>query len=63
MYDQVQAESRVPKLERELENVRVKWSMLVKEHASWVVDAKKMKKLEADMTKIEKVMSKLRSIH
>ena len=59
MYDQVQAESRVPKLERELEKVRVKWSTLVKEHASWDVDAKKMKKLKADMTKMEKVMSQL----
>ena len=53
----------MPKLERGLENVRVKWSTLVKERDSWAIDAKKMKKLEADMTKMEKVMSQLRSIH
>ena len=53
----------MPELENELEKARLEWSTLVKKCAAWAVDAKKMRKLEADMVEMEKAMSHLRSIH
>ena len=47
----------MPELENELKRVKLEWSTLVKESTTWVTDVKKMMKLEADMTEMEKVMS------
>ena len=44
-------------LERELEKARTKFSMYVKEHVVWAIDAKNMKKLEVNIDEMEKAMS------
>ena len=57
LYGKVQEESRVPELERELEKVRTKWSMLVKEHATRIANTKKARKLKVDLTEKVKTMA------
>ena len=50
MYDKVQADSRVPQLEKELEEARLKWADLAKECLALALEVKKVPKLEADVT-------------
>ena len=54
LYNKVQVESRVPKLEKDLEEARLKWAELSKERTAWVVDVKKVQKVEVDVAEIEK---------
>ena len=63
LYNKVQAKSRVPKLEKELEQARLEWAKLPKERTAWIANVKKTRKLEADVVDLEKSITQLRSIH
>ena len=52
----------MPEHERELEKARIEWSTLAKESVAWVSNAKKARKLEANLAEMEKVMTQLQSI-
>ena len=53
----------MPGLEKNLEKDWLKWVELLKESVVWITDAKKVKKLEGDVTKLERSISQLRSIY
>ena len=49
LYNKVQANSRVPQLEKDLEEAWLNWVDLAKEHIVLIVEVKKVPKLEADV--------------
>ena len=63
LYNKVQAESRVPQLEKNLEEARLKWADFAKETIIWISKVKKVRNMEADVTGLEKSISQLRSVH
>ena len=63
MYNKVQADSRVPQLEKNLEKDRLKWADLAKERAALSAEVKKVTKLEADVAELQKTISKLCSAY
>ena len=52
----------MPKLERKLEKARTEQSMLAKECATWAIDAKKMRKLKANLVEMVKTIAQLQII-
>ena len=63
MYSKVQADSRVPQLEKELEEARLKWVDLSREQVDLAAEVKKLSKLEIEVDKLKQNISKLRNIH
>ena len=63
MYSKVQADSRVPQLEKDLEKDRLKWADLAKERAALSAEVKKVTKLEVDVAELQKTISKLCSAY
>ena len=63
MYDKVQADSWVSQLEKELEEARLKWANLTKEPLTLATKVKKVPKLEADVTALQKILSELCGSH
>ena len=59
LYDKVQEEFRVPKLEVELEKAKKYLASLVMELATWVANTAKMRKLENYLVEIGKAMAQL----
>ena len=53
----------MPELEKELENSWMEWIELLKERTAWVVDVRKMRKLDADVAELEKSITQLHNIH
>ena len=57
----MQVDSQVPQLEKDLEKAQLKWVDLAKESAILSPEVKKVSKLEADVTKLQKTISELRN--
>ena len=62
LYNKGHIDSRVPRLEKDLEQARLKWANMAKQHVVWIAEVRKVRKLEADVTELEKSMSQLRSL-
>ena len=52
LYNKVQVESRVPQLEKDLEEAGLKWADLAKEPIVWTTKVKKVRKMEANVAKL-----------
>ena len=63
MYNKVQADSRVPQLEKDLEEARLKWTDLAKERVALTSEVKKVPKLEVEVDELKHTISKVRSVH
>ena len=50
----MQAQSLVPKLEKELEKARLEWAKLLKDRSTLATDVKKMSNPEVDVVELEK---------
>ena len=53
MYCKVHADSRVPQLEKDLEEARQKWADLAKESAASVAEVKQVPKLKAKVDELK----------
>ena len=62
MYNKVQADSRVPQLEKDLKEARLKWVNLTRECAALTAKVKKVPRLEAEVDELKHTISKLRSV-
>ena len=56
-------DSRVPQLEKDLEEARLKWTDLAKEHAALTFEVKKVPKLEVEVDELKHTISKVRSVY
>ena len=63
MYNKVQVDSRVPQLEKGLEEVGLKWADVAKERAALAVEVKIVPKLEVDVVELRKTIAKLHTSH
>ena len=63
IYSKVKADSRVPQLEKDLEEARLKWVDLAKERVVLVAEVKKVPKLEAEVDELKQNISKLCNVH
>ena len=63
MYNKVQADSRVPQLEKDLEEALLKWTDLAKERAALTSEVKKVPKLEVEVDELKHTISKVCSVH
>ena len=63
LYNKVQANSRVPKMEKDLEEALLKWADLAKELIVLTVEVKKVPKLEVDVAELQKTIIELCNIH
>ena len=63
MYDKVQVDSKVPQLEKELEKTQLMWVDMAKEHLALVAEVKRVPKLEALVTTLQKAISELHGSH
>ena len=63
MYKKVRADSRVPQLEKDLEEAWLKWANLAKEHAALAVKVKQVPKLEAEVEELKQTIAKLCNVH
>ena len=63
MYSKVQTDSRVPQLEKDLEQAQLKWADLAKERADLAAEVKNVPKLEAEVDELKQNISKLRNVH
>ena len=63
MYSKVQADSRVPQMEKDLEEARLKWVDLAKERVALAAEVKKVPKLGADVTELRRTISELHNAH
>ena len=63
MYNKVQVDSRVSQLEKNLEEARLKWVDLAKEHVALATKVRQVSKLEAKVDELKQTMAKLRKVH
>ena len=63
MYNKVQANSRIPQLDKNLEKAQLTWADLAKEHATLAVEVRQVPNLEAKVDELKQTMAKLHSVH
>ena len=62
MNNKVQADSRVPQLEKDLEEAWLKWVDLAKECTALTVEVKKVPKLEAEVDELKQTILRSRGL-
>ena len=63
MYSKLQEDSRVPQLDKDLEEARLKWVNLAKEHVVLTDEVKKELKLKVIVAELQKTIFEPRNIH
>ena len=63
MYNKVQADSRVPQLEKDLKEAWLKWVDLTEECTALTTEVKKVPKLEVEVNELKQTISRLRNVH
>ena len=53
MYKKMQADSRVPQLEKDLEEATLKWVDLTKEYIALAIEVKQVPNLEAEVEELK----------
>ena len=63
MYNKVQVDSRVPQLEKDLEESRLKWVDLVKERAALAIEVRQVPKLQPEVKELKEITTKFHNHH
>ena len=64
MYNsRVQANFRVPQLDKDMKEARLKWVDLARERTAMAAEVKKVPQLEAKMDELKQTISKLHNVH
>ena len=63
MYNKVQVDSRVPQLEKDIEESRLKWVDLVKERAALATEVRQVPKLEPEVKELKTITTNFCNHH